>query len=303
MSDHIDFAELKATNLLPSPEGVMLQVMRLCQREKVMMAELAHLIQADPVLAGRIIKIANVAHPHRQRPFAAVTTDVLLLVGVHAVRQVMLGISLVRAYRKGSCSAFDYDRFWSRSLAMACAAQALAGHIRIAPAVELFTSGLLANIGRLGLASARPVAYAALLSEYGTAPDAELAAVEMQQFGFSHASLSAAMMTDWEIPRLFADAVLFHETPDQACAAPSGRQYRLALLLQLAGRLADFCTGDDAQRLRAAQDVFAMGTGLGLEPEHLEDVSQRFTSEWAEWCASLGLQTHPLPPLKAPESE
>lgn len=64
MNDKMDFADIKASGSLPSPKGVMLAVMRLCQREQVSLQELAHAIQADPVLAGRIIKVANVANPN-----------------------------------------------------------------------------------------------------------------------------------------------------------------------------------------------------------------------------------------------
>src|SRR5574343_1355365 len=99
MREVLDFNELKASGTLPSPKGVALRVMQLCQDENLSLKDLAQTIQGDPALAGRIIKIANYVNPNRSRPIAAVTTDTLVLIGIHAVRQVVLGLSLVGNYR------------------------------------------------------------------------------------------------------------------------------------------------------------------------------------------------------------
>ena len=119
MSELIAFQELKTSNKLPSPQGVMLNVIRLCQREQVALPELVRQIQVDPMLTGRLIKVANVVNPIKSRKIASVSTDVLILVGVHTVRQLALGISLVTTYQSGACAGFNYGQFWSRSLAMA----------------------------------------------------------------------------------------------------------------------------------------------------------------------------------------
>lgn len=300
MSEIIDFSELKASNVLPSPKGVRLKVMRLCQNEQVSLPELAKQIQTDPVMAGRIIKIANVTNVHRPRPIASVTTDVLILVGVQAVRQIVLGISLVTSYQNGGCKGFDYAQFWSRSVAMACAAQALTGCIRIAPVAEMFTCGLLAGIGRLGLASARPDAYSRLLEQYHDQPLADMTHAEAQLFGFNHLSLAAAMMNDWNIPRLFSDAVLFHEAPQASGFAQDSRQQRLVRILQMAARVADICVAADDERERLIPSLLAFGTAVGIEPEQVATVVSKTSSDWAEWGEVLHVQTRPLSPLLLP---
>lgn len=78
MSEVIDFNERKASNVLPSPKGMRLKVMRLCQNEQISLLELAKQIQAEPVMAARMIKIANVTNANvmntgRRRPAVSVT--------------------------------------------------------------------------------------------------------------------------------------------------------------------------------------------------------------------------------------
>ena len=52
MTETLNFAELKAAGMLPSPKGVALRVMHLCQEETVSLPELASAIQTDPALSG-----------------------------------------------------------------------------------------------------------------------------------------------------------------------------------------------------------------------------------------------------------
>lgn len=297
MSEIIDFVELKANNLLPSPKGVRLNIMRMCQQDNVSLQELAQQIQADPVLAGRIIKIGNFGNPSRLRPIASVTTEVLILVGVFAVRQVVLGISLVASYQNGNCMLFNYAQFWSRSVAMACAAQALAEQVRIAPTAEMFTCGLLAGIGRLALASARPEAYSNLLEKSGNWSADILKNVESQLFGFNHLSLATAMMNDWNIPRLFTEAVLFHEEPALSGLAEDTRQQKLVRLLHAAALIADACVALEIEREQLISTAIEFGETIEVGPIQMAAIINQTSREWVEWAEVLRVHAHPLPLL------
>jgi len=294
--DPIDFEALKQDDTLPSPSGVRLSIMRMCRQEDVSLPDLVTQIQADPVLAGRIVKIGNGASINKGRPIVAVSKDVLLMIGLHAVRQLALAISLTTERRDNVCAGFDYDVFWARTVAMACASQALAEYYGEAPPTEMFASGLLANIGRLGLAAARPDAYAALLGE---APDAEqLRSEEKTRFAYSHLELAAAMMHDWDIPRLFCEAVLHHEAPLQSGYHDESRQLRLAQMLHVAGAIADYCIAPEAGRLAALQALLDAGLPLAGEVDHVIAICDRVGRDWAEWGAMVKITTHSLPPTR-----
>jgi HD-like signal output (HDOD) protein len=301
MSELIAFQELKTSNKLPSPQGVMLNVIRLCQREQVALPELVRQIQVDPVLTGRLIKIANVVNPIKSRKIASVSTDVLILVGVHTVRQLALGISLVTTYQSGACAGFNYGQFWSRSLAMACAAQALAERIRIAPVAEVFTCGLLAGIGQLSLAMARPEPYSSLLALHRATPPESRMQAEVALFGINHLHLAALMMADWGIPRLFNETVRFHETPDSSGFAGDSRQQRLVQLLHVAARIADLCIAGDAQREAGIAVLLDNAVRIDLSRNALAAAINQTSREWGDSGAGLQVTTRPLPLLAEEE--
>ncbi len=303
MSDKLDFAELKASGVLPSPKGVALTIMKLCQRENVSLPELAHTIKGDPILAGRIIKIANIANPNKSRPIASVTTDTLILIGIHAVRQVTLGFSLVSSYQEGACKAFDYSRFWSRSVAMASAAQGIGATIRIAPPAEMFTCGLLSGIGRLALASARPEAYSNLLEAQAEKPNDDINLAEMACFGLSHSTLTADMMADWGIPKLFIDAVVFHEKPEISGFADGSRQRKLTYTLQLSALVADIFLADATSRPAMLDSLFQLAHTLDLTPQQIVSIANQTLTEWEDWGRLLNIKTNTLPEFVIPGSE
>jgi diguanylate cyclase (GGDEF)-like protein len=195
--------ELKATNQLPSPAGVALAILRLAESELATRQEIARALQTDPALPGRVLKLANSVAAGRARAVTSVREAVTHL-GVRLVRNVALGFSLVSQTGQGACRAFDYAGFWSRSLAMGVAAQGAAAYTaRIAPA-EAFTCGLLAQVGRLALASVYPEAYGPVLARGGD--PADLVRLEREAFATDHNELTSAMLRDWGLPEVCVEA-------------------------------------------------------------------------------------------------
>ena len=298
--DPTDFEALKQDDALPSPSGVRLNIMRMCRQEDVSLVELVTQIQADPVLGGRIIKIGNGASINKGRPIVAISKDVLLMIGLDAVRQLALAISLTTERRDSSCAGFDYDTFWARTVAMACAAQALAEYYGEAPPTEMFASGLLANIGSLGLAAARPDDYAGVLASVADDDRSaeKLRDAEKAAFGYTHLDLAAAMMQDWSIPRLFCEAVLHHKAPSQSGLDDESRQLRLAQMLHVAGAIADYCVASEDARVPALQALLDAGPPLNGEVDHVVALCDRVGRDWVEWSSMVRISAQALPPTR-----
>jgi hypothetical protein len=127
-------------------------ILKLTAREDFSTADLVRTVQSDGALTGRLLKMANSARAAGVQPITSVAEATMRL-GAMAVRNVALGFSLMSSHRTGLCAAFDYDNYWSVSLARGVIAQNLARLIRgVAPA-ESFVCGLLGRIGALALAT------------------------------------------------------------------------------------------------------------------------------------------------------
>jgi diguanylate cyclase (GGDEF)-like protein len=296
ISDKTRFEELKASGLLPSPRGVALAVMQLAHDENVTNAEVARTIKSDPALAGRIVKAANTAQFAGRRPVAAIP-DALMVLGLSTVRQLALGFALVTEYRNGKCAHFDYDAFWSRSLITALALQAIATRTRVASPEEMFLVGLLGRIGCLALATVHPKEYAAVLEQLGDRPFVDLAAYERDAFATDHNELSAAMMADFGLPKVFAEPALFQELPASGKFTEGSRAFMLAYSMHFAGYIGDLCLAPEAARPSMLPNLFLLGSRIALDAEKVSAIADQTVRDWREWGPLLDVPAGSMPPL------
>jgi len=283
--------QLQISGSLPSPKGVALAVMEICRREDATVAEVAKVVQTDPALTGRLIKQANSA-AHAGRPIASVP-DAIMRLGMNIVRSLAMGFSLVDQYHDGPCKAFDYQRFWSHSLLMALAMQEFGGQSRVGAGDELFACGLLARIGSLALATAYPVEYASILEDKDTI--STLAERERLRLQTDHNELSAALLTDWGIPHILVEPVLFHEEPERSGFSPGSRPYTLVNLLFMASRLADLALAQESERNRLSAELMLLGGKFGLDTDAFGNMTDNVIKQWREWGVLLKVPAASLP--------
>lgn len=291
--------ELKASGSLPSPNGTAMKLIELCQRSDVALPDIIHTIQSDPGLVGRVLKMANSPVYGRTRPVVSLSPDVLMTIGIQSLRQVVLAFSLVSANRSGKCRQFDYQEFWSRSIAIGVAAELIGAEARIAPPVEMFTCGLLSQIGKLALAAIHRDSYGELLVQSGGEPDA-LLKLEEETFGLNHAEISAAMMADWGIPKFFTDAVLHQETPEHATFSENSRRTRLIWCFHLAWRLSSLCFLEDGQRDARLAELEPLGKKFDMDTNMLVSTANQMLLEWKDWSGLLEIKVHDVPAFSVP---
>lgn len=290
------FEQLKIAGKLPSARGVALKVSRLCQSDTVPLAELARVIQGDPVLSGKIIKLANANNARKFRPIASISVDTLLLVGVHSIRQVVFGFSLVGTFRKGESQHFDFDRYWSLSVAMGSVAQSVANLTPLAPPAELFMCGLLSRVGTLCLATGRPADYDAVLQECARSGD-PLLECEQRAFGSDHRELGQALLADWGIPKLFHEPIFYHEQESPQAFEAGSRADKLAITFHLAWLLAQYFVGPQTPTAADVQQMRACVQKLDLTVDQLPTLIHQSLQEWQNWGQLLEVETHAPPPL------
>ena len=271
---------------LPSPQGVALAIMQACQREDVSIAEVSRLVQTDPALAGRLLQLANGASMGG-RPTASVQGAVGRL-GLQSVRQLALSFSLIDQYGQGRCAGFDYPGFWSHSLLMAVATRELSARLRLGSADELFSCGLLARIGCLGLATAYPEDYAQLLSQ--DFKGAALLQQEQRVLLTDHIQLSGELHAFWGLPTVLSESMRFHEQPGVAAFAQGSRPWQLAQVLHLAWRMADFFIQTQHDQSDRITELKLLAGTLGMAETEFSQCADTVIQQWKHWGAVLNVR-------------
>lgn len=295
------FEQLKATGELPSPKGAALTIVRLAQRDDVNIRQFEQAIKSDPAFVGRLMKAANITSRDSGRPVVSVP-DALNVLGISVVRNLALGFSLISGYRAGACKNFDYPAFWSRAVVNALALQAIFKRTGWSNPEEAFCCGLLAEIGRLALATIHPQEYSRLLGEL-VASDLsanEYAALlrerEQTSFALHHDDLTAAMLTDWGFPRVLLEPIYFRRSPALATFATGSRSERLLDAARLADAISDLCLAAPAVSETRLAALNERAQAIRLAPEVLEQIVDGVVRDWSEWATVLQLdQPEPMP--------
>lgn len=288
--------QLKLGGQLPSPRGVALAIMELSRRDNATLGEIARVVQTDPALSSRLIKLANTAS-QIARPVVSVQ-EAVVRQGMNTVRQLALGFSLIDQYRDGACKAFDYQRYWSHSLLMALAMQALGARVHVGAPDELFVLGLLSQVGRLALATIHPKEYTEVLQAHHAAPDTPLAEHEQSRLETDHVELGIAMMADWGVPRVFTAPLAQYESPAGHEPLRDSRSNSLMLMLQLAHRLADLGLADADARAALAKGWIAHAAKLDVPQEDAGLFIDAVIASWQEWGKLLNIPAKALPTVK-----
>ena len=295
MSNEFRFHELKNADRLPSPSGTALAIMKLTQKPDATLQQLAQLVQTDPALSGRLLRVANSAGIGLRRPIVSVL-EAIALQGIGTVRQFAISLSLIGNHQQGRCQGFNYPRYWALSLARAVAIHMLSLRERTVLPEEAFSVGLLADIGQLALATAWPDEYSDCLRE-GKGDD--LIELEREQFAIDEDALSLMLMADWGFPRVFLDAVSQSLSPR---INDNSRISHFAVQLSLSRKLAEYCLADDAYRRELQPQLAENASACGIADTALPDFLENLDAEWHAWGSLIGVSTdirEPMPEAPA----
>lgn len=225
---------------LPSLPAIAVQVLELAQVADVDIAEIARIISKDPALSSKILRTVNSSFYGRSQNVSTIS-HALVILGLQSVKTLVLGFSLVSNLTKSKAKGFQHITYWKRSIYSATAARSLAAKLGVVQQEEAFLAALLMDIGMLVLDIVLGEAYGEVCSK--AVSHSELAALESQALGTTHAEVAAMLAQSWKLPPLLSVPVQYHHAPAD-CADPQLRG--LAEIVALGSRCADVFVDSDA---------------------------------------------------------
>lgn len=186
-----------------------MEILRLVADEDSTVEDLAAVIEADPVLAARLLGTVNSGLYTLVREIHSID-QAAVLVGFRTIRTLALSVSLSEGVPAApACPGFDLERYWRHCLMTAVLAKRMATELKKALADDAFSVGLIANIGRLVVARCVPGDYGRVLS-VDAWPHSE---TETAALGYCTAQVSAALLKQWGLPDSLCAAVRWVDEP------------------------------------------------------------------------------------------
>ena len=141
----------------------------------------------DPVLAAKVLRLANSSFFGGQRSMSSIDAAVALI-GTQALDRLVVACGVSASL--GSVPGIDLPTFWRDALVAATAAHKLAARLTV-DAEAAYLCGLLHATGHLILCRTYPEIADLVFTGFAVARGAELAALENDNFGIDHASVGA----------------------------------------------------------------------------------------------------------------
>lgn len=226
-----EMAAMPWTHLhLPPFPQVAIQVLQLVNDENVQLHQLSNLISSDPAFATEVLTIANSCLYSPRFPASSVLQAIVVL-GANHLQGICLVVG-VRTYLGKALSHPSMRALWRHNLACGLIAEQIAS-AGFQDKDIAYTSGVMHDVGRLGLAVVRPKEYALLLGAHCGSPSSILK-VERDLFGWDHCETGRQLVADWKLPADFDAIVADHHAPRQKDAS-----WGIPDLINVSCRMAD----------------------------------------------------------------
>jgi HD-like signal output (HDOD) protein len=241
---------------------------------QVNVQEIAKLIENDPSLAARVLRIANSAFYGSTNQIKSLSQAIMRLGLVETINTVSFFVLRETLPEFPTLEKYSCEDFWAHSWACAMAGRLLSHpehRVQVLPG-ELYMAGLLHGIGKLVLVLHCTEKFGLCLQE-ARRHNLLLREAEREILGFTDAILGAKLLKAWNLPHSIRTAVGTYPAPN--AAAEEHRE--IAALTQLAHLIANRCglghSGDGRDTELERSWYVRQGTGPLAQVETLERIA------------------------------
>ena len=189
----------KLTNLLQSPNATAKMI--------------SDVISDDQAIAVRVLNLVNSAFYSLPQKIGNLKHAIVIL-GLNQIRNLVLVTSTIKMFKEiKSDSSFDMQKFWKHSIGCAVAARVLAETAYLKSPDDVFTGGLLHDIGKLVHAIYLKEDFATVIDDVHES-GLPMIEVERRIFGCDHTYTGRELAIKWNLSQGTVDMIRHHHLSD-----------------------------------------------------------------------------------------
>lgn len=196
---------------IPSMPQFYLELIEKLNDPNASSKDIGRLIQRDPGMSAKVLQLVNSAffglYGKVADPVRAVT-----VLGTETIKALALTYGVFKQINPKKVEACRMNDFWHHNLYVASLTKALGMKECLLDTIcqgDVFTSGILHDIGKLLFVDNLTKEYAKLMSEL----KGPLVEAEIEEFGCHHGEVGAYLLSLWGLPDKIVEAVLWHHGP------------------------------------------------------------------------------------------
>ena len=208
-------------NSLPALPVIVARLIQVVNSPDTSADDAVRLIEKDPGLTSKFIRLANSAFYGMPRSVSSVSSAVVIL-GFNVIRSVVLSTTVMKMFSGVGSGpnkqAFDKEQFWGHSIATALAAKAVVRHlmnIKLFDPESAFCAGILHDISKLIFNEYVFPDYADAC-RFARENNVPLLDAETMVLGINHAEMGRILADKWALPLDLEYSLVHHHQPAQA---------------------------------------------------------------------------------------
>lgn len=213
---------------LPTIPEVLARIWQLVDDPRSSARDLERVVTLEPPLAAKVLRLANSPFYGGRGRVRDVQMAITAL-GFDTLRNLAVCLSVASGLvqRESRQHVMDQRELWRHSVGTAVVARRLARDLDLEDCEEVFTAGLLHDIGIFVIALGRPSAYGEIV-RLAVEEGLEQSAAERAVLGFDHAEVGCAFAQRWHFPHSLQDLIANHHGPASGDLAPMKHVLALA---------------------------------------------------------------------------
>jgi HD-like signal output (HDOD) protein len=207
-------AIVEKLNELPTLPTIVYELSQAINNPMSSTKTVEKLMEKDQSLTAKVLRLANSAYYAIPGGVSTLARAIGFL-GFDTVNQLVLSASIIKSLKVQGPSKFDLNQFWVHAMGVAMAAETIGKHLKLRSPTDIFTAGLVHDIGKVALCIVDPEVVAQA-STHATTNNTSYFEAETK-LGFpSHTNIGQILTKKWNLPMSIQYVVMYHHQMDAA---------------------------------------------------------------------------------------
>ena len=193
---------------IPSLPQVVYELTNVINNPMSSTKDIEDIMSKDIGLTTKVLALANSAY-YAIPGGVSNLSRAIAFIGFDTIAQLVLSASIIKALEVKGPQEFDINEFWKHSIATGVSAEGIAKHIDHPNPPDLFTGGLIHDIGKIAFFMFEPEAFGEIC-KLTTEKGITYCQAEDELSYPSHIEIGGLLIEKWQLPRHFRLMVEYH---------------------------------------------------------------------------------------------
>ncbi|MGZ3723048.1 MAG: HDOD domain-containing protein [Bdellovibrionales bacterium] len=251
---------------LPTLPTIVYELSRIINDPMSSTTDVEKIMANDLSLTAKVLRLVNSAYYAIPGGVSSLSRAIAYI-GFDTVNQLVLSASILKALEVKGPQRFDLNEFWKHSIGVGIASETVAKFVKHPTPADLFTAGLVHDMGKVALYSLEPETMLAIVAKATEAQVTYLEAELLLKLP-THTAIGQALAKKWTLPQTIQSIIRYHHEKDPnlrgGLTADANRNVDIVLLANLLVHALKFGNSGHAKVLGTSRETLER---LALNPE------------------------------------